>query len=512
MDTDEKEVVNKALKFIAKSSMIVFVGIFLSKLLTYIYRIIIARHFGPEIYGLFSLASMVLGLFVVFSSIGLTDGLTRFVSFYRGEKQTDKIRYLLKILTIILFISSMIFAVLLFFLSEFIAINLFHNENLIIFLKIFSILVPVTVFSYIFLSILRAFEKIGLYSFIWNILQNLVKVITLVLFVFLGLKTNAVIFSYFLGILSLLLVSYFLCRYKLSEVFLAYKLKKQTKTKTIKEVFSYSWPVMFTGLVGTILYRIDSFLLGYFMGVTNVGIYNAATPLIGLMALIPAMFAQLFFPLITKEFAKKNYGVIKELSKQVGKWILILTFPLFFIMIAFPTTLITLFFGESYLAASSVLRILAVGGFVSSLIYLSNDLISMMGKSKLILINIVGAAIINVLLNFILIPKYGLNGAAIATSIVATLLSIALLCEVKYYLKIIPTKKKTLYISLASLAPLFLVLFIKQYMQTSLLTLILLGTFFMLSYICLLLVTNSLDKNDIFILKAIKNKIMKNKS
>jgi O-antigen/teichoic acid export membrane protein len=505
----ERDSINKGLKFIVKSSLIVFIGVFLSKLLTYVYRIIIARHFGPEIYGLYSLASIVLGLFVVFSSIGLTDGLMRFVSFYRGKKQTDKIRYLLKTITIILFISSTIFAGLLFLLSEFISINLFHNENLTIFLKIFSILIPVTVFSYIFLNILRAFEKIGLYSFIWNVLQNLVKVITLILLIFLGLKTNAVIFSYFLGILSMLLVAYFLCRYKLSEIFVAHKLKKQNKNKIIREVFSYSWPIMFTGLVGTMLYWIDSFLLGYFMGAINVGIYNAATPLIGLMAFIPSMFTQLFFPLIIKEFSKKNYGVINELSKQVGKWILILNLPLFLIMITFPGTLIALFFGESYLAASSALRILAVGGFISSLVFLSTDLISMIGKSKLILINILGASFLNILLNFILIPKYGLNGAAIATSAVITLLSIILLCEVKYHLKIVPTKKKTLHIFLVSLIPLLLVLLIKQYMQTNLLTLILLGTFFILSYICLLLVTKSLDKNDIFILKAIKNKLSK---
>ncbi len=509
MDTDERETINKGLKFIAKSSMIIFVGIFLSKLLTYIYRIVIARHFGPEIYGLYSLALIVLGLFVVFSSIGLTDGLIRFASFYRGKKQIHKIRYLLKILTIILFASSTIFAILLFLCSSFISINIFHNENLVIFLRVFSVLIPLTVFSYIFLGILRAFEKIELYSFTWNVLQNLVKVITLILFIFLGLKTNAVIFSYFLGILSMLLVAYFLCRYKLSEVFAPHKLKKEKKARITKEVFSYSWPVMFTGLVGTMFYWIDSFLLGYFMGAINVGIYNAATPLIGLMAFIPAMFTQLFFPLITKEFSKKNYGVIRELSKQVGKWILILNLPMFLIMIVFPTTLINLFFGESYLAASSALRILAIGGFISSLVFLSTDLISMIGKSKLILINIIGASIFNVILNFILIPRYGLNGAAIATSVVTTLLSIVLLCEVKYHIKIIPTKKKILNIFLVSLIPFSLILFIKQHMQTNLLTLILLGTFFILSYICLLLLTNSLDKNDLFILKAIKNKLLK---
>ena len=49
------------LKLIAKSSVIVFAGIFLSKIFTYLYRIIIAREFGPEAYGLFSLALVISG-------------------------------------------------------------------------------------------------------------------------------------------------------------------------------------------------------------------------------------------------------------------------------------------------------------------------------------------------------------------------------------------------------------------------------------------------------------------
>ena len=86
-EKDNEAEINTGLKLIAKSSIVVFIGVFLSKLLTYIYRILIARHFGPEIYGLYSLASIVLGLFVVVSSFGLINGLTRFIPIYRGKNK-----------------------------------------------------------------------------------------------------------------------------------------------------------------------------------------------------------------------------------------------------------------------------------------------------------------------------------------------------------------------------------------------------------------------------------------
>ncbi|MBU4116801.1 MAG: oligosaccharide flippase family protein, partial [Nanoarchaeota archaeon] len=196
-----EEQVNKGLKLLVKSSFIVFIGLFLSKVLTYVYRIIIARYFGPEVYGLFSLTMMVLGWFVAISSLGLVDGLGRFIALYRGKKEYNKIKYLLSISAIILFFSSIIAAIILFFSAEFISINFFHNSNLIIFLKIFSFLIPILIFSNFLLCILRAFEKIAWHSFILNILQNIMKLVVLVLFIFLGLKTTSIIFSYFLGTL-----------------------------------------------------------------------------------------------------------------------------------------------------------------------------------------------------------------------------------------------------------------------------------------------------------------------
>ena len=75
---DNETEINSGLKLIAKSSAIMFIGIFLSKVLTYLYRIIIARNYSPEIYGLFSLSIMIAGWFVVFKretleKVGLYD-------------------------------------------------------------------------------------------------------------------------------------------------------------------------------------------------------------------------------------------------------------------------------------------------------------------------------------------------------------------------------------------------------------------------------------------------------
>lgn len=173
----EKDVLHHNLRRIVKTSAIVFVGLVLSKLLTYTYRIVIARSFGPEEYGLFSLAIMIIGWFVAFSSLGLSDGLTRFIPLYRGREEKAKIKHIIRFSLIISSILGIIGGLILFFSSNFIALSIFHNAGLTIYLKIFSILVPLSIYLNIFFSILRAFEHISWYSFIFNIFQNLTRVL-----------------------------------------------------------------------------------------------------------------------------------------------------------------------------------------------------------------------------------------------------------------------------------------------------------------------------------------------
>ena len=92
---DNKQEIDNKLKLIMKSSIIVFIGLFLSKIFIFGYRVLIARYFGAEIYGLFSLALMVVGWFIAFSSLGLNQGVLRYVSFYRGKKDLNKIRFII---------------------------------------------------------------------------------------------------------------------------------------------------------------------------------------------------------------------------------------------------------------------------------------------------------------------------------------------------------------------------------------------------------------------------------
>lgn len=505
---DNIEELEIRLKKLAKSAVIVFIFTVLANILIYLYRIIVARHFGPEVYGLFTLAVMISTWFITFAKFGLNLGLIRYIPLYKGQKKINRIRYIFRSIRFFNLISSIIFALILFFSAKFISVNIFHNSNLIVFLQIFSITIPLSVIYTNFLSVIRASEKVSWHCFLFNLLPNLIKVGFLIVLILIGLKINAVLFSYVLGFLFALSITYIVCKSILPNIFEKYSLNKKLRRKVFREVLSYSWPLLFFGLIVSIFQWTDSFIIGFFKTVEDVGVYNTAMNTAILLTFTSELFMLLFFPLVTRQYGKKNIKLIRELSKQVVKWIFILNLPFFILMLLFPGTFINILFGKQYIIAGYALRFLAVGTLFSSIFIVPHDLILMSGKSKLVLFDIIIVSILNIILDIILIPKYGINGAAIATMISLIILNLLFLFQAKHILSIVPLRRKMLKIAIISIIPTISIIFIRKYfLPINIFELILLGSFFILFYIALLFLTGCLDRNDFMILRAIRKKL-----
>ncbi len=505
----QEDNLSNLLKTFVKGSLIVFIGFVISKISSYLYKAIVARSFGQEIYGLFSLAILTFTLFVSIFSLGLHDGLLRFISFYRGKMETKKIQSIFRFSLSFIFLFGLLGAVLLFFFSETISITVFHNPELTIFLKWFAVFMPISMLAGMFHNIVLAYEKIGWFSFIANILSPAIQLILLVTFIFLGLKTESITLSYGAGILAILLSTFLVCRHFTKEVFIKPNIEKEEKSKVIKKLISYSWPIMLFGLVSSVFSLIDSFVIGHFKTASDVGIYNAAFPLAVLLEFVPSLFLQLFLPVITKEYSKGNFELIKDLSKQIGKWIFILNLPLLIITILFPGVLINFVFGPGYIGAQNSLRMLSTGLFFFSLFLISSNLLSMVGKSKTILFNILIVSSINLVLDIILIPKYGIDGASFSTMLCYILLGLLQFFAAKHHTSISPVKLNMLKILLVAAIPAVILFYVKKIIVVTPLTMIITGVLFLLFYFLLIFLTRCFDKNDLMILRAIKNKLTK---
>ncbi len=510
---------NILLELLFKTSIFLLIGIIISKVFSYLYKIIIARYLGADLFGLYSLSLAIVLFFAAVCGLGISEGVLRFISFYRGTNQKNKIRYIFRISYKILIISTISGSLLLFFLSDFISVTIFKNPNMTLFIKIFSLLIPIWVLAIFFINIMIAFEKIKQQAIIEKILQSSAKLFFLIFFIFLGLKTNAIIFSFFLGVLVFFLSGFLYCKYKLPDIFISYNLQKNEKKEILKNLFSYSIPLMLFWTISSIFYWSDSLMIGFFKNTYYVGVYNAAIPIASLLVLAPELFIQLFFPIINKEYARKNILLIKRLSKKVAKWIFIINFPAFFLMMFFPGTIINFFFGEEYLSGIIALRFLLIGNLFFSLFIISDRLLSMAGKTKILLMDLLIVGILNIILNFFFIPKSvifgidnlnGITGASIATAISMIIFNLILMIHGKYYTSIIPLNKDFIKIFYINIIPISILLVLKSFIEITTFSMILITITFFSAYILLLFLMNGLDKNDFIVLKTLKDKFWKN--
>ena len=148
---------NKSLKILAKSSLWVFVGIILSKILGYVYRIIVARYYGPEVYGLLVLSLTIIGWFALFFLLGFDTGVLRYLSIYSGKKKDNKVSYIMKFSLSLLLITGIAAGILLFSFSNLIAEKIFSNPQLSIFLKLFSLTIPLTSLKTVFFPLMQIY-------------------------------------------------------------------------------------------------------------------------------------------------------------------------------------------------------------------------------------------------------------------------------------------------------------------------------------------------------------------
>lgn len=503
MNKEDKEL-DYYLKLLVKSSAFVFVAVIISKLASYGYKIAIAKYFGSEIYGLFSLAIIVIGIITSVAALGLGEGIIRYVSYYRGKKRFEAINILINKSRNLFLITAVLSTIGLILAAPFISDKIFHSESFTPLIIGMAFAIPFILLSNIYLGVLRGFEKIKTYSALINIYQNSARLILIILFLMMGFGILSISLSYVLTFAGLLLLSWYYSRKNFDKE----EIKENNKGKKIlSNAMAYSWPLLFTGVLYNAFYWTDSLLLGYFDSVEIVGLYNAAITITSLFGIAPDLFMQMFFPLISFKYSQGKKELIAQLTRQVVKWIYILNIAVFLLVFFFPEHILKILFGTEFIAASGTLRLLSIGALFSGTIGLATNLLSIKGKTKTVLVDFIIFTTFNLLLNILLIPKYGMAGAALTTIFTQAAFLITAFYQIKRAYKFNILKSgviKLFAVSFFSLTIGFLLLYQKSF---SLFDSFLIGSATIMVYITLIYFFKIFDKEDIEIIKSIARKV-----
>jgi O-antigen/teichoic acid export membrane protein len=407
----------------------------------FLLTLIIAHYFGAKGLGDYVLSIVVLRIFTLFSKLGLDTFSIRFIASFAKQEKWKSIQLFRNKIILVLSISSLIFSLLMYCFAEDIA-NLVHAKVDHIRLNAFFVL-PMAFFMLHYQS-LRGLKKIAEFSFFYRMSQATFSIISIFIITQFFVDGNVPVYAYLssLAIVSLLaFIVFFNCYNKIKRI----SDDEQIQELKYSEILKVSIPLMFAQSVQFIMAWTDKLMLGNMMGSEEVGIYFTAFKLSMFASIALMAINSIASPKFAELYGKKDFDGLKNVANQSSKMIFLATLPLVLVFFVFPDFLLGLF-GDEFKVGVNAFLFLSFGNLISSLSGSAGNILQMTGKQVIFMNVLFVGAIVNVLLNFFLIPKFGINGAALASMISLSMWNLIMVYFVKrefgFYTFYIPFLKR----------------------------------------------------------------------
>lgn len=374
----------------------------------YILTLFISRIYGAEGIGIFNLSYNIMSFIGMFCMMGMNISVLRFVGEYMKKKEVQKLPILyIQILKMILPL-TLLFSIILYSYSSFIANELLKNNTYENAIKIIAIVLPFFVLLEISIELIRGTNKL----MISETLRSL---------------TRPVLNTFFLLIAGYYLTDLFLPLYGLgisiiiSSIFGVFYIIKnfdffnisQTSILKKKEIFRISLPMMGTSIISFFIASISLYTLQFYSTTANVGIFSVCLKISLIVGLVLTVTNTVMAPKFAGLYWSDEKNELQELVDKTNKLNTYLSGLLTLIMIGL-SHYILLVFGEDFSNGKNVLIILCVAQFFNVATGSAGVMLNMCGFQKEARNIIFYSLIVSVLLHFILVPFYNLTGAAIA--------------------------------------------------------------------------------------------------
>ncbi len=392
-----------------KSVMITFFSNLLLFFLSIVNTTILSRVLGPEGKGIVDVAFNFLSFITLILGMGFAASNVYFL----GKKKEN----LNKIFgnNILIVILGSLVLVPIYFIQirwQFKFLEGITNLQLIIVLMT----VPLIIFKSSIINVLLGLQEIVEYNRI-NIVDKILSLILLAGFLLIAVNPTA-------AMLSILAGTAVICVWQLYNFMIQRRISPRLDSPLMKSMLGYGLKAQAGNIIQRLNYRLDVFIVNYYLPIEQVGIYGIAVVLGETLWGVTGSIATIVFPIASSSTNKQELVKFTNQVTRVSFSIIII----FSIIIALVgKTFIILWFGPAFASAAGALLWLLPGICIFSV---SNILASYLAGVGLVEKNIyssIVSVIVTVIFNIYLIPKIGINGAAIATSlsyIVFTLMTI----------------------------------------------------------------------------------------
>jgi O-antigen/teichoic acid export membrane protein len=435
VNADNKVEVLSTLGKIAQNTYYLTVAEMGTRILGYILVILIARHLGDIAFGQYSFVLAFVSLFAVIADIGLSSLSTRTIA----QKPDHFDEYIGNIFTIKLILSLVVLALIVI-----VVLTSNYSQDVSFAIYIAAIYTIFTSLKDLFISVIRGVQEMKLEMQI-KIFEKTLLFALIFALIFLNCSLIGILFAYAISSSCAYIYSYFT-----SKRF--YRLHINFNIVFWKTVILEALPFAITTVLVTVYFQIDTIMLSMMKGDAIVGWYNAAYKIIFTLMFIPGAFVSAIFPVISQHYASNLMESTKKLFLLGIKYLILIAIPITVFGYIFASEIIFLLYGESFTPSVYAFQILV---FVVPLLFVTSLLgstLQALGAQRMVCIIAGINAVINITLNFVIIPYYSYIGASITTVLTELFGVIAMIFYSTRILNIQPLKIGMLrYISVISI-------------------------------------------------------------
>jgi O-antigen/teichoic acid export membrane protein len=377
-----------------------FVGSFFGK-------IILGRGLGDSAYGTFMVLLTTANLLMAVLHLGLPEAIAQKVP--RASTPSEERSIITSAFKLSL-LATIIIGGLFFYFAPRIVVELGVPEATLP-LRILALGLPAIVFVRLSTGAIRATQRVMPHVVVKKIVQPLTLLGLYAFVVITGAGVVGATLAFIGATFTAAIVStYYLLRD--SPLFT----RSIPTYRQYRPLVRFSTPLIFAAFAYTIFADIDTLLLSRLTTTAATGHYRAAYPLATLLTAPLSAFAFLLMPHLSTLDAENAVTEMQETYTQISSWIFFITFPGAILFILYPTEVIQLSFGSQYTPGAAALPILVVALGSHVFIGPNKDALTAIGETDFIMVVMVGTAIANIIFNLLLIPQWGIVGAAAATA------------------------------------------------------------------------------------------------
>lgn len=384
----------------------------LSKLSNALLIVLLTRVFmTPDEYGQLNFVLSALGVVTILATLGLPKSTARYITDFSKtapEQVPHVVRTSLRYLGLLVLVVG---ATTLLVGRP--TATLLGVPSIAPFLVIGSLYIVARAFTKYFAALFQGFNRVD-WSAVVNVVNNVGRVLFVVAFVALGFGVTGALFGYVAGFLGAAAIGGYVAY---TRFYREYDAAPAVEEGLPRRILEYSIPLTATRTANVIDRKIDTILVGVLLNMTAVGYYTVAKQVADFVAAPASSLGYTISPAIGEQSSADRKDRARTLYERSVEYVLLAYLPAVAGLVLVAEPMVRYIFGENYLGAVPAVQVFAGFVLVSALNNVTSDGLDFLGRARSRAVTKTGMAVSNVVLNILLIPIFGVVGAAVATVI-----------------------------------------------------------------------------------------------